>query len=74
MPMKPLRTLVTTLLWMLLAGCQSHSPLPIRAGDNTAALLAHPQFNAAAQAAPDFTKQALRTITRLETELGNAGH
>lgn len=59
---------------LLLAGCQSRSPLPTRAGDNTSALLAHPQFGAAAQAAPDFTKQALRTITRLETELANAGH
>ena len=62
-----------TLLLTLLAGCQTPSRVVAPAGDNSRALLEHPEFHAAAQAAPSFTKQALRTITRLETDLANAG-
>jgi hypothetical protein len=36
---------------------------------NSERLIAHPQFRAAAQAAPDFTREALKTINRLEYEL-----
>lgn len=61
------------LLTLLLIGCRTVAPLPVAAKDNTARLLAHPEFRAAAQAAPNFTKDAFRTITRLETELANAG-
>ncbi len=65
-------------LWMLpwlLAGCQSpgHGPLPVAAQDNSAAILANPEFPAMARAAPNLTKQVLRTITRLETQLANRG-
>jgi hypothetical protein len=60
---------------LLMAGCASapRAPLPVKALDHTAPLLAHPQFPTAAALAPDFVSTALTTITRLETELANAG-
>ncbi len=64
-------------LWtlLLLAGCATaRAPLPVTAQDNTAPILADPEFPAMARAAPNLTKQVLRTITRLETQLANAGH
>lgn len=65
------------LLWLLpvLPACHSvpRAPLPVKAQDRTAPLLAHPQFPAAARVAPEFVTTALHTITRLETELANAG-
>ncbi len=70
-----LRMLGTTLLLMLLVGCatQPKQLIPSTAQDNTKILLSHPEFSAAAQAAPNFVKESFRTITRLETELANAG-
>ncbi len=71
------KTLATTLLLMLLllvTGCSTFArpaPLPVTAEDNTKAILEHPQFPAMARAAPELTKQVLRTITRLETEKAN---
>lgn len=57
------------------SGCvgAARSSLPIKAEDNTARLLLHPQFQRAAAAAPDFVREALRTITRLEKEKADAG-
>lgn len=71
--MKTPRMLATLLLLMLLlSGCQSSAglarSLPTTPEDNTAELIADPQFKAAAQAAPEWVKKALATITRLETE------
>lgn len=68
-------TLSLALALAMLSGCATaaRSALPMRAQDNTAPLLAHPQFRAAAAVAPDFVSAALQTITRLETEKANAG-
>ncbi len=63
-----------TMLCALLCSCAtSRPPLPVKAEDNTARLLAHPEFTAAARAAPVWTTEALHLITRLETEKANAG-
>lgn len=48
----------------LLTGCQTH----VRLG-NAARLTQHPEFPAAAQAAPAFTTDALKTINALEYQL-----
>ena len=48
-----------------------HRPLPVTAEDNTARLSAHPQFIAAAQAAPAFVAETFSTITRLERQAAN---
>lgn len=68
-------TLSLALALAMLSGCATaaRSALPVRAQDNTAALLHHPQFNRAAAVAPDFVSAALQTITRLETEKANGG-
>lgn len=49
---------------VLLAGCQT-APRQ----DNTAILIARPDFATAAQAAPAFVSECLLVITRLESEL-----
>ena len=46
-------------------GCQT-TPVEY---NNTKRLTAHPQFPRAAMQAPDFTRDALRTIAELEYEL-----
>lgn len=65
-------------LMLPLAACHSfvsHAPLPITAQrTETDKLKLHPQFKAAAQAAPDFVKEAFHTINRLETDVANGGH
>jgi hypothetical protein len=43
----------------------------VSAEDNTARLAAHPQFIAAAQAAPAFVTETFSTITRLERQAAN---
>jgi hypothetical protein len=43
----------------------------VTAEDNTARLSAHPQFIAAAQAAPAFVAETFSTITRLERQAAN---
>lgn len=61
---------------LLLGGCLNsarRAPLPVSAEDNTARLIQHPQFQAAAQVSPDFVEETFRTITRLEKEKANAG-
>jgi hypothetical protein len=37
--------------------------------ENSGRLMSHPEFPAAAQAAPEFTREALKTINGLEYEL-----
>ncbi len=46
-------------------------PLPVTAEDNTARLARHPQFQAAAQAAPAFVLDTFEVITRLERDKAN---
>ena len=55
--------LKTLPLMLLLSGCVSVSL------NNSERLMQHPEFEAAAQAAPAFTTEALKTINRLEYEL-----
>lgn len=75
--MKTAKTLVMlTLLSVLVQGCQTsarRAPLPVSAEDNTARLIASQDFAAAARAAPAWVDDALKTITRLEKDLANAG-
>ena len=59
-------------------GCQLfvhhvRSPMPIKAQDNTKRLAAHPQYQRAVWAAPEWVGAAEETIVRLEKELANAG-
>lgn len=56
---------------LMLGGCCTR--MPRMASDNTLPLLNHAEFKAAAQAAPNWASEALRTITRLETEVSNRG-
>ena len=51
------------LLMLLLTGCVSVKL------NNSERLMEHPEFEAAAQAAPAFTTEALKTINELEYEL-----
>ena len=53
---------------LFLAGCGATVPAIAPSG-NVDRLLVHAQFKAAAQAAPDFTVEALNTIARLEHDL-----
>ena len=55
---------------LLLTGCCTPR-LPVTAQDNTAAILADPEFPAMARAAPTLTKKVLRKITELETSAAN---
>lgn len=57
------RLTVGALALLLLAGCH-HVP---RTEDNTARWIAHPEFPAAAKAAPALMRDILTTTTRLET-------
>ncbi len=69
------KTTATMLLLILLlaSACSSvpRAPLPSTPEDNSKRLLARPDFRLAALAAPEWVKEALRTITRLETEKAN---
>ena len=60
------RALAIALLAAALGGCSS----PPRA--DVARLLAHPQAETAAKAAPDFFTDAMQTIARLDHELNAA--
>lgn len=59
------------LICLLLAGCTTPRPAGVTAG-NVDRLLAHPQFRAAAVAAPAFTADALNTVAQLEHDLALA--
>lgn len=69
----PPRLALCLLLLPLLTACTSFAPraLPVSAEDNTARLAAHPQFSAAASAAPAFVAETFATITRLERQHAN---
>jgi hypothetical protein len=69
---KPLLVLGLLLLPFLTA-CATFAPraLPVTAEDNTARLARHPQFQAAAAAAPVFVLETFDTITRLERQHAN---
>lgn len=56
------RLLLGCVLLVALTGCNTISRPPSRVD----ALLAHPEFRYAAQAAPHFTAEALNTIADLE--------
>ena len=62
----PLIKLLLILWTLLLAGCLVHRL------ENAARLMEHPEFPAAAKAAPRFTADALKTINSLE-EAAEAG-
>ena len=51
------------LMLLLMSGCVSVTL------ENSARLMRHPEFPAAAQAAPEFTREALKTINGLEYEI-----
>ena len=53
-------------LMLLLATCSGCLTTKL---NNTERLIAHPQFKAAAIAAPDWTEDALKTIADLEREI-----
>jgi endonuclease/exonuclease/phosphatase (EEP) superfamily protein YafD len=55
---------LTLLLLLLLAGCQTPPQV-----NQVERLLNHPQFPAARQAAPDWSRDALRTINDLQRDL-----
>ena len=69
----PPRLALCLLLLPFLTACATFAPraLPVSAEDNTARLSAHPQFIAAAQAAPAFVTETFSTITRLERQAAN---
>ena len=53
------------------AGCTVfESPAPLR--DDVGEMIAHPQFAAARAAAPDFTRDVLTRLARLDHELNAA--
>jgi hypothetical protein len=51
------------LMLLLMSGCVSVKL------ENSGRLMRHPEFPAAAQAAPEFTREALKTINGLEYEI-----
>ncbi len=57
------------LLFLALNGCATAPAVPHR--DASLALIEHPQFKAAAQAAPQWVERALTTITALEADLAS---
>lgn len=61
------------LLTLFLVGCAGPGarPLPTKAEDSTASIIADPEFPAMAKAAPSLTKRVLRRITDLETREAN---
>lgn len=62
--MKTLRTLVTTISLILLAGCVTTARQ-----DNTQMLLSDPEVRAMAADHPNATKKVFRVITSLERQL-----
>jgi hypothetical protein len=65
-----MRAAILCLLIAACSGCATGPRPPAApARDATASLLRHPEFGAAARAAPKFTAEALDTITRYEREI-----
>jgi len=56
-------TRMLLLMLLLTSGCVSAKL------ENSERLMSHPEFPAAAQTAPEFTREALKTINRLEYEI-----
>lgn len=74
MKKKPVVSVMLCVMLLLLpSGCptppQPRQPMAMQ--DNVQRLLQHPQFKAAAQAAPEFTKEALDTIINLSLDRAN---
>ena len=70
--MKPLTaslSLAAALLVPTAGGCALLSPAPAVKYDNTARLIARADFDAARAAAPEWCRDALKTIAALEYEL-----
>lgn len=64
--MKKSWILLTLLLTSIIVqGCLT----PMQKRENVRRLADHPEFPAAAQAAPEFTREALKTVAELELEL-----
>lgn len=62
------QTLAALALALSLAGCASIAPSDT-GRDATLALIRHPEFSAAAQAAPGWVEEALAVITDYEAQL-----
>ena len=62
-----IKPLTLCLLLAALAGCQ----LPRPALNNSARLMSRPDFPAARTAAPEWCRDALKTINQLEFEIEN---
>jgi hypothetical protein len=58
------RSLLTLMLLCACMGCRTPMEL-----NNVQTLTTHPQFPRAAQAAPEFTEAALRTVADLEYQI-----
>lgn len=73
-PKNAVNVMLCAMLLSALTACQSSAPRPVPAPmrDEVTALLNHPEFPAAARAAPQFTQNAMETIIRLETEIAAA--
>ena len=67
---KRLKMLAALLVGISLAGCAGIAPGEARR-DATLSLIRHPEFPAAAQAAPAWVKEALATITAYEALLAS---
>ncbi len=52
------------LAMLVMSGCATEIKM-----DNAQRLINHPEFSAAAKAAPNWTREALDTISRLEFEI-----
>ena len=61
---------ITVAAMLLLAGCAAPTQAILPTG-NVDRLIAHPQFTAAAKAAPEFTRDCLNAVARLEHDLAN---
>jgi len=56
--------LISTMLFVLLVGCGTMREL-----NGVKTLTDHPQFHRAAQHAPEWTREALRTVADLEYQI-----
>ena len=61
------RTAIMLCLGLPLGGCATLKPMVRR--DNSARLMSRPDFQAAKAAAPEWAKDALKTISALEYEI-----
>ena len=59
---------IAVIACLLLVGCTAPTPVILATG-NVDRLIAHPEFKAAAIAAPNFTSDALNAVAKLEHDL-----